>query len=98
MTKIELEKRLQEENLLTIYDDGVKKDYIDGEKLIENGVRMNATNVFGVYKGHTNYVVFINDNERGLPHYIDKFDTEGEACESLYEYVKLLKRIHDKGL
>lgn len=98
MTKIELEKRLQEENLMTIYDDGVEKHYIDGEKLIENGVRMNATNVFGVYKGQKNYVVFITDDERGLPHYIDKFGTEDEACESLYEYVKLLKRIYDKGL
>ena len=98
MNKLELKNRLLEENLTTVYDDGIQKSYIDGELLIVDGVRQNALNVFGIYKGKTSYVVFITDNERGLPHYIDRFDTESEACNALYDHIVLLKRIHDKGL
>lgn len=98
MNKFELEQRLLNENLLTVYDDGIEKHYIDGERLIENGVRQNAVNVFGLYKGQQHYVIFITDEERGLPYYMDRFATENEACESLYDYVALLKRIHDKRM
>ena len=96
MNKLELEKKLQEEKMTAIYDDGIKKNYIDGEKLIVEGIRKNMTNVFGVYKGKNNYVAFITDNERGLPYYIDKYETEDEACSSLYDYIVLLNRIHQK--
>ena len=97
MNKIELERKLQAEGLMTIYDDGVKKRYIDGESIIKNGIRQNAVNVFGLYRGQKDYVVFITDEERGLPCFLEKHSTESGACEALYDYLILLKRIHEKS-
>ena len=97
MNKIDFENRLLQEGLMTIYDDGISKDYIDGELLIKNGIRQNALNVFGFYKGKSSYVIFITDHERGLPYYIDRFSTENEACNALYDYITLLKCIHEKN-
>ena len=98
MNKIELEKALQREGLMTVYVGGVEKCYIDGETLIENGIRQNEINVFGLYKGQQNYVVFITDDEKGLPYYLSRYNSEDDACDALYEKVTRLKRIHEKGM
>jgi hypothetical protein len=98
MNKLELEKRLSDEGLFTVYDRGAKKQYIDGEKLIETGTFKNTINVFGFYKSviTSEYKFFITDAERGIPYYSDFFATEQEACEGLYKKIARLKRIHDK--
>lgn len=98
MNKLELKQKLQAEDLITVYDRGAKKQYIDGENLIENGTFKNTINVFGLYKSTLTgeYKFFITDSERGIPYYSDFFATETEACEGLYKKISRLKRIHDK--
>ena len=99
MNKFELESRLAEENLLKVYDrDGILKQYVDESKIVFDGKWGNMINVFGFFKGKENYVVFITDNERGIPYYTSRFSCEEEACDALYEKIARLKRIHDKGL
>ena len=95
MNKLELEKRLADEGLLTIFDtDDSQKVYIDGNKLIKNGVRQNAINVFGVYNDSTGFIAFVTDCERGLPNYIEPFDTEHGACDALYSRITLVNSIY----
>ena len=98
MNKIELEKKLISENLKAVVVNRAMKYYIDGDKLIKNGDWTNATDVFGIYNMKNIFVFFITDSERGLPNYSKKFSNESDACDALYEYVTLLKRIHGKRL
>ena len=99
MNKIDLEKKLIEENLLCVYDRGEKKFYVDESKVFINKKWENMINVFGVYKwDEDNFVCFMTDGERGIPYYTNVFSTESEACRELYEMAVRLKYIHDKGL
>lgn len=98
MNKCELKEKLNKDNLLTVVDrDGARKNYIDGEKLIENGLRQNAVNVFGVYKDGNEYIAFVTDNERGLPNYIEICQSEEDACKALYERIDTLNYIYIKN-
>ena len=99
MNKRDLERRLTEENLMFVFDGNVLKHYVDGTKVYINGEWDNMTNVYGIYAGDEGeFVIFMTDDERGLPYYIDVFDSESEACLALYEMAVRLKYIHDKGL
>lgn len=97
MNRIELENRLKTEGLTTIYDNGRKKQYIDGDKLYTNEVFNNCPNVYGIYKGKNNkFVMFFTDDERGISYLTKTFDTEYDACDFIYNFVMRLNRIYNK--
>jgi len=89
MNKQELERRLQEESLLEFNgDDGLKK-YVDGDDFFYNNIFHNRADIFGIYKNNdATYAAFVTDTERGYPKYRAFLDTEEEACDWLYEFVK----------
>jgi hypothetical protein len=73
------------------------KKYIDSDNILKNGVFNNKPNVFGCYKGIESYVIFMTDDERGVAYWGNTFDTENEAYDALYEFVKLLDQIHKEN-
>jgi hypothetical protein len=56
----------------------------------------NLVNIYGCFegKGNEESVIFITDEERGIPKYIDTFDTVEEAYDELFDYISLLNRIY----
>ena len=99
MNRVELQAKLSNEALLVVYDRGAPKYYVDETKVFENGEWKNMVDVFGIYQWDSNnYVCFMTDSERGMPYYNDVYDTEGEACQELYEMAVRLKAIHMKEL
>ena len=83
----ELENKLNEENLLKIYDRGSWKTY---NKII-NHIPHGLENVFGIMKYEDgDYAIYITDEERGgSSYYWDTFETLEEACDKLYRYISL---------
>jgi hypothetical protein len=93
----ELEKQLENENLLIIYDRGVEKKYINGEDYTNRRL-FPLENRFGIYEREDGkYVVFFTEDDRGgLEYYNNACDTESEACDSLYKKITRLDRIYKK--
>ena len=92
MNKIELEKKLRDENLLVFIGDDGHKVYVDGNKVFYDGIFHNESNIFGVYKEtDTRYAAFVTDAERGFPNFRSFKKTEEDACNYLYRYVLTFK-------
>lgn len=90
----ELEIRLKNENLLSVYAYGNKIEYIDGSTLYYDDVFHNCVNSFGIYTNGNKYRFFITDSERGIPFKGKVFASELEACDALYSKITNLNSIH----
>ena len=89
----EMECNFFDENLLTIKDRGALKNYV--KPINEN--QNILTDTFCIINCRDgSFEIYVSDSERGIPYFNLDFDSEDEACEKLYEYVKLFKIIELK--
>ena len=94
MKKEEFEEKIKMENLIEVYDDDIKKIYIDSDRVIKDGRWIsNEPNVYGCYRGTNSFVTFMTDDDRGVAYWGSSYDTEDDAYDALYEYLKLLDQI-----
>lgn len=90
----EMECKFFDENLLTIKDRGALKNYV--KPINEN--QNILTDTFGIINcSDGSFEIYVSDSERGIPYFNLDFDSEDEACEKIYEYVKLCKIIELKN-
>lgn len=100
MVKVEFENRIKNESLIQIHDGRIVKTYIDANQIYnEEGEWIcNELNVYGCFenKKSGNFIVFITDDERGIPSYLSKYKSEEEAYDALYKMITRLERIYFK--
>jgi hypothetical protein len=98
MTRQEFEAKINAEGLIVVYDEGIKKIYSDYHNVYNDRGEWvkNEINIYGCYEGKANSesAIFITDNERGIPNYIDTFNTVEEAYDALYKKIARLNRIY----
>lgn len=89
MKRIEFEKKIKELNVERIYFNGKPLEYEHSREFYND----DKGNVYGCYYNGHEYIIFFKDLERGVTDEIDRFRTEDEAYDSLYEkIVKWVKK------
>lgn len=96
MRLVELEKRLNDERLCNVIEDGNILNYVSGDKVWVNASWHNMIDSFGIYFDGNKYCIFFTDHERGIPYLKKKFIDEVSACDYLYERVKTLKELETR--
>lgn len=81
MKKIEFESKIKELNVERIYFRGKQLEYEYAREFYND----EKGNVYGCYHNGHEYVIFFKDLERGVTDELDKFKTEDEAYDNLYE-------------
>lgn len=90
MKKTEFEKKIKELNIEKIYVKGKQFEYEYSREFYDD----DQGNIYGCYYNGHEYIIFFKDLERGTTKEIDKFITEDEAYDGLYEkIVKLAKKM-----
>lgn len=89
MKKVEFEKKIKELNVKRIYFNNRPYEYEFSRNFYDD----DKENIYGCYYNGHEYIIFFKDIERGVTSEIDRFRTEDEAYDSLYErIVKWLKK------
>ena len=100
MTKLEFEESIRKEKLIQIHDGRNVKTYIDANQIYnEDGEwTSNEVNVYGCFQSKKSgeFIIFITDEERGIPTYISKYKNAEDAYAELYKKIARLERIYIK--
>lgn len=94
MKRIEFEKKIKELNVERIYFKGKPLEYEYAREFYND----DKGNIYGCYHNGHEYIIFFKDLERGITNEIDKFRTEDEAYDNLYERLVKWAKKREKSI